>query len=706
MDQLVLHQIGGKARVAVSDHRNARGKAGHNPMQRLLGHHEPAGAAIQQVLEVEVVPLPLGIPTSGVMLEAETRSDGQPGRHLPVILEEDPELLRPRAQLPSGHGDPGRAGQAQQDVAVVPAGVVAGEIPATVNVVGGPVAIIQTPDVGEPHLEQVGALGDGDVVLQVNGIGVGPAAVSGGAAPQRIGQTGVEGAADVGEVADGTGRDLRRSREALRNLAFTSAEVDQPLGVDQPQQVASGATALDQVELLVVADREFVDHRRREDVAVQNAPGAGGIVTGTPAIQRPVVPLRLAAVAGVAEVVERNGVGLVDLVVEAVVPVLLVTAVLVYPGSVGRQTGSFRQGQQLGEANPQRMEHVAGNGVVGEGRHGVGIHDHALAVSIPDPREFGDFAQVSRSHQRSGIGEVGVDLQGEPAARLPQEVEEAPVAAIIDLGDPDGPGGFVGPLQVGRLRLGPACQRTVLADQASMPEIVPDLAVELVGSAAPHADDVVGVLELGRRVQGFQMDFLQHFLRKTEGAVGESQNPVLGSRDVVGVGPVNLVPVLNSGGRTHRVDQAGRHVGVIDFLVGSLVGHRGRIGLDSGAFLGHRDGIGQLADLHGDVHPPGRLRVDDHARVLIALEPGGLGGQGVGVRQNAAQLVLPNLVGHRRVGQTLGLVDSCNADADHHGPGRVNDPAAKTGDVLRYRQGGNDQQAQESNQPETPDRFS
>ena len=573
-------------------------------MQRLLGHHEPAGAAIQQVLEVEVVPLPLGIPTSGVMLEAETRGDGQPGRHLPVILEEDPELLRPRAQFPSRLGDRGAAGQAQQDIAVIPAGVVPGEIPAAVSIVGGPVAIIQAPDVGEPHLEQVGALGDGDVVLQVNGIGVGPAAVSGGAAPQRIRQTGVEGAADVGEVADRTSRDLRRSREALRNLAFTSAEVDEPLGVDQPQQIASGATALDQVELLVVADREFVDHRRREDVAVQNAPGAGGVVTGTPAIQRPVVPLRLVAVASVAEVVERNGVGLVDLVVEAKVPVLLAATVLVDTGSVGHQPGSLRQGQQLGEANSQGVEHVAGNGVVGEGRHGVGIHDHALAVGIPDPREFGDFAQVPRSHLRSGIGEVGVDLQRQPAVWLIQEVEEALVAAVIDLGNPDGSGGFVGPLQGGRLRFGSALQRTVLGPQASMPEIIPDLAVELVGSAAPHADDVVGVLELGRRVQGLQMDFLQHFLRKTEGAVGQSQNPVLGSRDVVGVGPVNLVPVLNSGGRPHRVDQAGRHVGIVDFLVGSLVGHRGRIGLDASPFLGHGDGIGQLADLHGDVHPP------------------------------------------------------------------------------------------------------
>ena len=337
-----------------------------------VGNHHP------QVVEVEVVEEPVGVRGRAEVLDAGAIGHGQTRGHLPVVLGEDPEVEAAGVNGGAGGGDSGLAGDSQQEVGNVASAVMAGEAIYTPGVctVGRPEGPL--PVGLDPELDEMGALVDGDVVLHHPDLGI--AAVTAGAATSQ------EGEGELGR-REGTREGARlESPQARVDLGASgslgrgaTAQVDAEL---PDQGVAHGGGALLVVSLIVGPEGELVDHRGGEHVGILDAPHAGGVVAepgrkrnGGAFVQNPVV----------AVVVEGDGVGLGDGVVEPHVPVLLHVAPELEPmgvvdqgaqGAYGIGHGSVSQGRLR-----YRAEQFLRNDVVGERLARKGIDD-GLALQM------------------------------------------------------------------------------------------------------------------------------------------------------------------------------------------------------------------------------------------------------------------------------------------------------------------------------------
>ena len=384
----------------------------------------------------------------------------------------------------------------------------------------------------------------------------------------------------------------------------------------------------------------------------------------------------------VAVVIEGDGVGVGDGVIEPHVPVLLHVGPELEPVGVVEQSIRFPEIRQRSVSQCRlrhRAEHIPGNDVVGERLTRKGIDDGLTLQLLPD-----DLGQVPAAN---GLGGVDVIRDGSflvGLIGLNVEVEEGPVPPVVDLGNVNGTRGHVVPAETrlgGRMpglasRQGP---------QPGMVQLHPDLTVKLIGAASADPVDGGGGLVFGRRVQRDLIDLLDQFLRRPEGAVGIGGHAVLQRGGVVGEGSMHLAAVLGPGIIPHRVDQAGGNPEGLHFLVGQGVGDAGFIRLDDGAFLRNRDGVLDVTHLQQDVDPPGTSGVGDHVAIGVGLESGQLCREGVAPGPQAAQLVNSHLVAHGRAGNPRGFFGRRDLDLGHPGAGLVLDVPVNTGILLRQQ---------------------
>ena len=610
------------------------------------------------------------------VLDAGAVGHGQTRGHLPVVLGEEPEVEAAGVNGSAGRRDRRLAGDSEQEVGNVAAAVVAGEAIhapglCTVGRPEGPLPVGL-----HPELDEMGALVDGDAVLHHPDLGI--AAVTAGAAASQEGEGELGGREGTGE---GARLEPPQSRVDLGASGTLGRGAPTQVDAELPEQgVAVGGGALLVVALVVGPEGELVDHRGGEHVGILDAPHAGGVVAepgrkrnGVAFVQDPVV----------AVVVEGDGVGVGDGVVEAHVPVLLHVAAELEPMGVVDQAaqgaGSIGQGSVIQCPPRRRADQIGGNDVVGERLARKGIDD-----GIPSQVLLHHLGQVPAANGRRGVDVVPDGSLLVAPVGLNVEMEEGLVSPVIDLGDVDGPRGHVVPADT---RLGGRMAR--LADgQGPQPGVVqlhPDLAVELIGAASAHPVDGGGGLVFGRGVQGDLVDLLDQLLRRPEGAVGIGGHAVLQRGGVVGEGPVHLAPGLGARVVPHRVDQAGGNPEGLDFLVGQGVGDAGLVRLDDGAFLGNRDGVLDIAHLQHDVDAPGTSGIDDDAAVGIGLEAGQLGPERVGPGRQAAQLVDAHLVAYGRAGNPRGFLGRRDLDLGHPGAGLVLDVSVHAGVLLGQR---------------------
>ena len=519
----------------------------------------------------------------------------------------------------------------------------------------------------------MGALVDGHGVFHHPDLGIAPVTAGAAASQEGKGELG-------GREGTRQGSRLESPQPRVDLGASGSLGRGAPAKVDAElpdQGVADGGGALLVVSLVVGPEGELVDHRGGEHVGILDAPHAGGVVAepgrkrnGVAFVQDPVV----------AVVVEGDGVGVGDGVVEPHVPVLLHVAPELEPMSVVYQgaQGAYGIGHGSVIQSPprRRADQIGGNDVVGERLARKGIDD-----GLPSQLLLHHLGQVPAANGRGGIDVIPDGSFLVAPVGLNVEMEEGLVSPVVDLGDVDGSRGHVVPADT---RLGG--RMPSLADgQGPQPGVVqlhPDLAVILVGAASAHPVDGGGGLVFGRGVQRDLVDLLDQLLRRPEGAVGIGGHAVLQRGGVVGEGPVHLAAGLGPGIVPHRVDQAGGNPEGLHLLVGQGVGDARLVRLDDGAFLGNRDGVLDVAHLQHDVDATRTSGVDDHTAVGVGLEAGQFGPEGVGPGRQAAQLVDAYLVAHGRAGHPRSFFGRRDLDLGHPGAGLVLDVPVDAGVLL------------------------
>ena len=211
---------------------------------------------------------------------------------------------------------------------------------------------------------------------------------------------------------------------------------------------------------------EFVDHVGPEGVAVGDAEGPG-----VPPFHEARVGKRVAAAFGrdvvVAVVGDGQRVGIADGVVEGVLLPVVVGRIVGNVAEVIEQRPRWSivgQRQNAGvvqdssgngadhalrhnvsrEGLLNPVDHVVGVGGTGHGGVGIGgAGKHAVGVG-------NEFVEVAGPHGGGGHNPARIEHRVLPGGRLIEKVEEGLVAAVVNLGDPDGAAGLVRP-SLGRL---------------------------------------------------------------------------------------------------------------------------------------------------------------------------------------------------------------------------------------------------------------
>ena len=188
-DALEIPQAGGIAGVPGRDHFN--GKVGSDGLHRpVVGHHH------SRRFEVEVVNgIAQDLAGNAVMLEADSRCDGEPGRHLPIVLEEEAELVVAGFGPGTDTVNLGREGQSQQQISKIVAGKPSVEVedPERRRNADGAEHVRGLVAKLDSGLEEVGSPVDGNIVSPLLDLAILVVGLTGKERPDEGGGQGVEG---------------------------------------------------------------------------------------------------------------------------------------------------------------------------------------------------------------------------------------------------------------------------------------------------------------------------------------------------------------------------------------------------------------------------------------------------------------------------------------------------------------------------------